>query len=176
MAKCAYCINPGPGLARRVSFTYKGLAANVFKPSNVCVNCQKDIWAKKFEQYGKTFVAVRSGVPVVNWFNYFVFISFNRLVEKEIVDIINNLLFELDIFSYHPEGRWEIMGTTTNQGMNPSAYDFYLYFSRREDAVQFAYYAYKGNSRDWEVRHIDRVLSSEEIIKEMKQRQEEELK
>lgn len=163
---CAYCSMSNPGKFQNISFFYKEIKVTIFKGSQLCANCQMALWIKAFEEYGKKFIKLEDKRVMINWFSYFMVISLHREEKKDdIENALNDILMSLGIFSYQPAGNWEIIDNVKNEGLNPKTHDFYLYFEREEDAIDFARLKFKNYPSEWEIRHIDIILSRRDVLK-----------
>lgn len=171
--RCDRCKLPHPDKATTISFQHNNLTIFCFKPKGICPDCQKWLLIKDFDNYLKSFLRVEYGMPVIDWFSYFMIIALRKEKQESVASVINDLLLSIGVFSYAPEGRWEIRDSITMAGMNPRAHDFYLYFSRREDAVGYAYFALQDHDHDWEICHVDRIVSRQEAVKEMREKMKE---
>ena len=140
-----------------ITFTSRGMQIKVLRISELCDWCIKDEWLKNLKQDAQPdaqqFIRIINGKPWVNWeyyHKYFAMGDFYHLKER-----LHHLLINLDILSYQAKGNWEIVADGST-GLNPRDQVFYLYFTQKEDALEFAHL--EKTEDYWEIHHIDKVI------------------
>ncbi len=155
------------GGPRVIVFEYKGMAAHVFKDGMTCEECEKKQWKDHYENDIRRFVgdlvSVSDGKTIVDWTAYHKVFSERR--SEGLKDRVNYFLMDVGIFSVYSERNWEIVSAGPI-GLNPRTFGAtYLYFVRKEDAIEYARLERGRTLYNWEIRHIDKVIPKDKIVK-----------
>jgi hypothetical protein len=167
--KCSVCGKRTPqGNTGKISFSYKGLKFQVFQLGSQCDECVKRETIKDFKEYGKELVEMKSGKLVVNWTLYSKLSRTARegTYSKERVKRMTRILYNLGILSFKDEGNWLITDGNLIQ-LNPSRIAGVFYFTRREDAVEYARLNYSNTHYGWHIQQqqIGEIISRENVLK-----------
>ena len=153
--------NKTNGKGRNIYFRYQDMQIRIFKVGGLCVSCAKTEWIENFEKNAQEFVNIFKGKPKVDWRRYhesFAMKHFDNMEER-----FYDLLLDIRILSHQAEGNWEIVADGPI-GLNPRAYMSYLFFTSKQDVIEFACLEYSNTMYGWEIRHIDKVISKKDII------------
>lgn len=145
-----------------ISLAHRGMQINIFRFGGLCIECAKTEWLKNFNDNAERFIEIVNGKPTVNWKRYCEDLAMGRFYDKK--ERFHFLLVGLGILSRESKGNWEIAADGPI-GLNPRAYGAYLYFTRKEDAVEFARLEKAGALYGWEIHHIDEVISKQDVVK-----------
>ena len=127
-----------------------------------CADCAKDEWIKDFEENAKEFVSEVNGKPKVNWRHYNEHFAMGRFHDQK--ERLHSLLIGLGILSLQAKGNWEIVADGPI-GLNPRAFLSYLYFTQKEDAIEFARLEKGGTLYQWDIRRIAEVIRKDDVLK-----------
>lgn len=139
-----------------IEFTYKGFHLVASKGGSECEDCSS---CKKFtimalDEYGDDLI-VKTDELVIDW-NFYLKEKNKRFSKVEWLD---DILVALGILSVCSENNWEIAGGgMTNMG--PSSY----YFTRENDAREYARLKFSDTLWNWEIRHISKVIKKSDVI------------
>lgn len=155
---CWTCRKNAAKKPRNTSFVYKDLQFKVFKSGNECESCVRKECIETFEEtVSKGFIRIKEGVAKVNWKIYSEL--FKERNENAAISAIN-VLISLGILSFSEKGNWDIV-TDSPISSNPlSSASQYLYFTRKEDAIEFA----QLNYIEWKIRRIGDVLAAKDVL------------
>jgi len=155
---CFKCKKNIAGKPETISFTYSNLKVTVFKDGITCAKCEEQRWTENFERNGRDLISLEEDKIKVNWSLY------SEAYSKDNASRMNSILISLGILSFDARKCWNIVGTG-EIGLNPRYLGTYLYFSREEDAVSFAFLNHAGTTYPWEIRYISEVLSKEKVLR-----------
>lgn len=162
---CCHCKKKVAGEAREVSFSHQGLAVKLFKSGAECVDCCKKNWIEEFDAYSPELINLRTGK--VNWR---VFAETLKISQEKTTKIVS-ILLSIGVFSFEVKENWEIMASIGSLGLNPKSYSsLEVYFTKEEDAIEFAYLVYGGTFYPWTIRHTDRIISKEEVLRRFEEK------
>jgi len=151
---CSKCNKNPSGKPGDVSFLYKNHRVIVFKCGKICLGCLKKEWVKNFEEHGKELVPSLTGRLKVNW-KFFV-----EAESLERSDRLADILISFGIFSVDPEGNWNILSDAL-VGLNPKFNVIYLYFTRREDAMDYIQAKYSNTLYGWRLEYAKKTIKKE---------------
>lgn len=162
---CYSCKKNIAGKPGRVEFEYKGLIFKVVKTGMECADCCKKEQIEEFEKFGKDLVKKKNGKIIVNW---------KLFCEKEIFrsgtysenihNAMRDILMSLRILSLESNGNYGII-EWAGISLSPSTMVGPLFFTREEDAVEYAKIKYSRTLYDWEIRHTDKIIKKSDIVK-----------
>lgn len=155
---CFKCKKNIAGKPETISFTYKSLKVIVFKDGMTCAKCEEQRWIENFERNGRELISLEDSKIKVNWPLY------SEAYSKDSASRMNSILISLGILSLDARKGWNIVGTG-EIGLNPRHLGTYLYFSREEDVVSFAFLNHAGTTYPWEIRYISKVLGKEKVLR-----------
>jgi len=159
---CWKCKDTKAGKYRNISFIYLGLSVTIFKDGLTCIACAKEEWIKDFEESAKGFISLVNDKPKVDWPHYHEHFAMGRFHDQK--KKVHSLLIDLGILSPQPKGNWDIVADGPI-GLNPRAFLSYLYFTQKEDAVEFARLEKDDTMYNWEIHQIAEVISKDKVIK-----------
>ncbi len=160
--RCWECKNNEADIGvKNVSFRYQDMEVKTKYFGAWCAGCAEAKWVKKFEENAQEFITAIDGKPKVEWQRYHKHFGEGHFHDQK--EILHVLLVDLGVLSYQTKGNWEIVADGPI-GLNPRAHLSYLYFTRGEDATEFACLMIGRTSYGWEIRHIDEVISKNDII------------
>ena len=158
-AICCVCKKYESGNPQSVSFFYSGLKVTINKTGLECFNCAKKQWINKNKDYCKRIIeSLKDSKIKVDWEEYKEILDKND--DKE--DELNDFLLSIGVFSISPKGNWMIVGNGMN--LNPRLYGSSLFFVSESDVREFARLEYRHSLYGWDVRHIDMILTKEDIL------------
>jgi hypothetical protein len=158
---CYRCKKNKAGKYRLISFVHLGLTVKIFKDGTICADCAKEEWIKDFEENAKEFVSAADGRPKVDWQRYHEYFAMGRFHNQK--ERFHSLLIGLGVLSHDAKGNWEIVADGPI-GLNPRAHLAYLYFTQKEDAVEFARLEKARTLYHWEIHHVDEVIPKQEVL------------
>jgi hypothetical protein len=155
---------------KEISFKYNGLKFKIFKDGLTCSECAKGEHIMIFNRFGKDLIQRKGERIKINW-QYFIKTHRAGLERSDLAASANSMLeilISLGILSPNQEGNWDIV-TTDGISMAPCHKNLVrLYFTRLEDAKEFARLAYTDTLYDWHISHVDSVFSKAEILEKTK--------
>lgn len=161
--RCVECKENISGKPEDIEFVYNGMKFRVFKSGMECVECVKKQTIRNFKEFAQDFVSLLDdGSIKVDWSQYMKIREERRSDER--INRINDILYSLGVFSLSVKGNWEIV--TDLSSLNPRLFFMNLYFVKKEDAIKYARLRWGGTLYSWQVRHIDEIISKEDIMKE----------
>jgi hypothetical protein len=155
---CFKCKKNIAGKSEVISFTYNNLKVTVLKDGMTCAKCEERRWIEDFERNGKKLIRLEKGRVKVDWPLY------SEAYSKDEASKLTSILISLGILSLDARKCWSIVGSG-EIGLNPRHLGTYLYFSREEDAVSFAFLNHADTTYAWEIRYISEVLSKEKVLR-----------
>lgn len=156
---CCVCKKYESGKPEIISFFYSGLKVTINKTGLECFNCAKKQWIDKNKDYCKRIIeSLKDNKIKVDWEEYKEILDKNENSE----DKLNSFLLSIGVFSFSPKGNWMIVGSGMN--LNPRLYGISLFFVNESDVRDFARLEYRHTLFGWDVRHIDTVLTKEDIL------------
>ena len=158
---CFRCKQNIAGKPENISFIYNGLKVTVFKDGMTCTECEKQRWIEDFERNGRELINLEDKKIIVDWSLY------SEAYRKDSTDKMTSILISLGIFSLYARECWNIVGTG-EISLNPRYRVICLYFTRREDAVSFAFLNHADTTYAWEIRYISRILGKEKVLRQAK--------
>lgn len=148
------------------SFSYKGLQVKIFGGVR-CAECCKKIWVEEFKEHASGLIDFETGK--INWR------AFAKTLKEgpgEVARKMVDILKSIGVFSLEVKGNWEIIAIGS-LGLNPKSHGLLeVYFTKEEDVVEFAYLVYGNTLYPWTIRHIDRIISKEEVSRKFEQKGE----
>jgi len=144
-----------------VTLSYQMMEVNVFNIGGLCYTCLETDWIEEFKQNAEEFITAVGGKVKVDWQGYNKHFAMGRFHDQK--ERFHSILTDLGILSPEAQGNWEIVADGPI-GINPRASLSYLYFVRKEDAVEFARLEKARTLYHWEIHHIDEVISKQEVI------------
>lgn len=165
--RCAYCRQPHNGCSGQVSFTHKEFKLTTHFTIRKCGRCFKKDIIEAFNQYGRILVKkTKSGKIKIDWAWFIEHMSGDTHWTKEVA--VLRLLIALGIFSAKKEGNWEIDHHRTLK--NP-IFEFGiqyrpLYFTRKEDAIEYAHLKLTEHDEPWTVQQYGKVLTQKDVLED----------
>ena len=137
-------------ILQRNLFTFVFLASG-----DECADCRKKRCMKFFDGCGKDFIDLDEHRNViVNWL---------LCLERGQMTKVAELLAALKVLSPCPKGNWLILDSN-GKSLNPRTSFEHLYFTRREDALNYARLKFSAARHPWQIVHIDRVVSKGDVV------------
>ncbi len=146
---CCYCKSNSNG-PQFIEFSYDGFDFSIFSSGLICYDCDKKLHIEDFEEYGREIVTKKENEIQVEWKKYLFYYPIN----EEHTDKMNKILLSLGIFSTNPRGNWVIMAGEIK------ATPAFLYFTRKEDAIEFENLFFIGADYGREIWHINSLIKS----------------
>lgn len=144
-----------------ISFSYQGMRVKIFRVGGLCKECAKAEWLEDFEKNAKEFIDMVNGKPKVNWKRYHEYFKMRHSHDKK--EKFHSLLVDLNILSSLAQGNWEIVAYGPI-GISPRSFASYLYFIKKEDAIEFARLENGRTQYSWEIHHIDEVIPKQRVL------------
>lgn len=167
---CFKCGTADIGNPGTVSFNLKGRQFKVFKDGFSCAPCSRDVFIEKYKELGE-FIEKMLGFPggemKIDWNFYFEHYRAARegTYSAERLKTALSILLSLGVFSLKKDGNWEIIADGPI-GLNPRLGGLsYLYFARKEDAIEYARLKYANTCYGWVVCRYDEVINMSEVLK-----------
>jgi len=117
-----------------------------------CRKCAEKRHVELFNEFGRELVKREKNKLKVNWRVYI------RNYLKNWPFTEDTILRSLGILSSKAEENWEIVSGALS--LNPS----HIYFTRKEDIIDFARLKYSNTVYEWQIRHIDEVIGKREVL------------
>lgn len=155
---CSDCKKNIPGNPKDITFSYAGQTVTVFKNGSKCFECVKNEWIKELEELKGKFIGVLHGRVRVNWGFYIEAESNGRS------DALADILISIGVLSSKSEGNWNITDSDS-VGLNPKFNILYLYFTHREDAMDFVRAKYSSNLYGWKIHYRDKTIKKYHTFK-----------
>jgi len=142
-------------------FEHAGIVLWVPREGHDCDECEKRQLIERYEQFGKKILrGNEKKEPVVNWKKID---EISRSRREEGAEVYINFLRAIGILSRESKGNWELVAPGVAL-LNPTVFGP-LYFMREEDVKAYAKYSYGKALYSWEIRHICKVITREELLK-----------
>lgn len=148
-----------------ISFIHNNLEFTIIRWQFYCAGCARRECIERFDNFNNRYNLVfkEGDETKVNWELYV------EAWETKILEKMSDILMDLGILSLKREGCWNVV-TFSSIGLNPwFIKQFYLYFVRKEDAIEFARLKYSNTVYDWMLRQITKdghyTLNKEEVLK-----------
>jgi len=152
---CQECDRPISNELQRFVFQHQLFTFVFLANEYECAECKRKRCMKFFDNFGKHFIDLDEHKNViVNWL---------LCLEREQMTKTAELLAALKVLSLCSEGNWLILDNR-GQSMNPSTSFQHLYFTRREDALEYARLKFSDTGHSWEIVHIDKTISREDVV------------
>jgi len=153
---CNQCSKKPPGKPGDISFLYRNHKVTVFKNGKICAECLKKNWIKNLENCGKGLILSLYGRLKINWKFFVEAESQNRS------DRLADILLSFGILSPDPKGNWKILSDALIE-LNPKFTTHYLYFTRREDAMDYVRAKHSNTLYGWRLEYTKKTIIKEKV-------------
>jgi len=147
---CSYCGKNTAGGPEWIVFEKGGFRFRVFKSGGTCFECEKKKTIKRLKEYGfaRGLVKLEDGRVKIDWREYLLMYQGEGAWKQ----VYTHILVDLGILALTDNGNWGM--TARGIGMNPYSSGAYLFFTREEDVLAYAYLRGKDTLFDWSVRQF----------------------
>lgn len=147
-------------------FVYKNFTFTV-ETDWSCLECEKQSMIKRFEEHGTELVIMEEGKVKINWRNYIhTYNTFRQeTYSEEVFNAKTQILMALDILSCEIAGNWAIYSMNNSCLNNPCLSLSPLYFTHREDVIEYAKETMSNTLYTWSIIHCDDILHKNEVLK-----------
>ena len=153
---CWHCNKNKPGSTKYITFSYRGLRTIVLKKVYYCEECTKKEIEGRFEKCGYIFNYDKELITSVNWDKY------SQIDSDDHMRAATSLLVDFGFLSHDSARCYEIVGGALS--LNPRLVSV-VYFTRLQDAADYAKAKLRNTLYGWEIRHIDKTISKEKLKK-----------
>lgn len=155
---CEKCKKNNATKVGHIFFNYQSIDFKTFKLGFECDNCAKLDTIRQFKKYRKNLILeIKDGEIGINW-RYYI-----KEQERGADMPLGIILNEIGIFSLTAKDCWEIISDHRIL-LNPQSFGCF-YFTKKCNALDFAALKYGNTQYNWEIRHIDIVISKKTALK-----------
>lgn len=163
---CTKCKKREAGSFATIAFEYRGLPFTAFKSGLVCKECVRNTKRELFDRLSsELFMPLSGSLPIKVKWDFYEALA-NEYGSQEAMRDIHSLLLTLGILSYQASGNWAIV-SNEEINLNPGDGARTLFFTRREDAEEFARASLSKTHYSWEIRHIGEVLLKSDVMQKV---------
>ncbi len=162
MGKCFSCSNPVTGGPKDVQFEYRDQSFSVYISGNECPDCAENKQRDLYDLYQAELFQSGPGPVKVNWAHYRQ--TSHTYGYDDTLKDFHLLLMGLGILSAEITGNWAIYAPG-EICLNPSVYGLRLFFTSREEVLDYCWVVLATTQYSWSIRHIDVVISSSVVLR-----------